>query len=258
MKVEIAVINYKTYDLLQSFIDSIVEFPPSVDHHLTIIDVDSDLEKAEALSVPEDSWLVLSDWNLGYALSCNYAGFSSDADILGFFNADTKFVNATCIDYCIDFLNSHPEVGIVGPLQYDSEGRVTHGGIFGSLSKPEHHGWRSKDLNRMRFNRKAVTVSGSAFFIKRSLWSDLTNCEIYRSCFPDVIGPFLPTEHYYEETGCAYHAQAHGSEVWYLGEAEMIHEWHKSSPIGGEADKNMKASKSIFVDFCEAHGIDHD
>jgi len=257
LKVEIVVINYKTYDLLQAFIDSYETFKPKTDSHLTIIDVESS-EDFDQLKIPKDAWSVRTDWNLGYALACNYAGFNSDADVLAFFNADTRFVNDTCVDYCVEYLNSNENVGIVGPLQYDSDLRATHGGIFGTLSKPQHNGWRSPRLDDLRFNQKAVTVSGSAFFIRRDLWSELTNCSIYASMFPDTIGAFLPTQHYYEETGCAYHAQAHGKEVWYLGNAEMIHEWHKSSPVGGTVDMEMAKAKAIFVDFCEAHGIDHD
>jgi GT2 family glycosyltransferase len=226
-----------------------------------VIDVDS-LDDFESIEIPnniEDQVSVVrTDWNLGYALSCNYGAYTSDSDFIAFFNADTKFIDNKCVDYCVDFLSSHDEVAIVGPMQYDSNGSCTHGGIFGTLDKPMHNGWRSKDLDKLRFNRKAVTVSGSAFFMKRSVWSELTNCEIYRSLHPDVIGAFLPTPHYFEETGCAYHAHAHDYEIWYLGEASMIHEWHKSSPVGSEVDQKFHESKKIFVEFCEAHGIDHD
>jgi hypothetical protein len=38
----------------------------------------------------------------------------------------------------------------------------------------------------------------------------------------------------------------------------MIHHWHKSSPVGSSVDSKMGEAKKIFVDFCEAHGIDHD
>ena len=258
MNIELVVINYTTYDLLQEFIDSYLDNKPSIDSHLTIIDVDS-TDEFDSLNFPEDCVSsVRTDWNLGYALACNYAAYTSQSDYLAFFNADTRFINDTCIDYCVNFMEENPTVGIVGPLQFDENKKVTHAGIFGSLSKPKHYGWRSSDIEAMRFNRKAVTVSGSAFFIRRDLWSNLTNCEIYRSQFPDVIGAFLPTQHYYEETGCAYHAYAHGYDVWYLGEAEMIHHWHKSSPVGSSVDSKMHESKKIFVDFCEAHGIDHD
>jgi GT2 family glycosyltransferase len=255
--IELVVINYRTYDLLQEYIDSYLEFTPTCSSHLTIIDVDS-TEELDGLSLPDNISVVSTDWNLGYALSCNYGAFNSDSEIIAFFNADTRFNNSDCVDYCVNFLLENDDVGVVGPLQYSSDGKCTHGGIFGTLSKPIHNGWASYDLDSLRFNQKAVTVSGSAYFIKRSVWADLTNCEIYRSLYPDVIGAFLPTQHYFEETACSYHTQSHGKEIWYLGEAEMIHEWHRSSPVGSEVDQKFGESKRMFVDFCEAHGIDHD
>lgn len=261
MNIELVVINYRTYPELQRFIDSYIKFQPNTESHLTIIDVDS-LDEFDSISIPDEMQekisVVRTDWNLGYALSCNYGAYTSDSDIIAFFNADTEFVDSECVDYCVNFLDEHDQVAIVGPMQYDSSGLCTHGGIFGTLDNPVHNGWKSNDLDRMIFNKKAVTVSGSAFFMKRSVWSELTNCEIYRSLHPDVVGAFLPTPHYFEETGCAYHAQSHGYEVWYLGEARMIHQWHKSSPVGSAVDQKFHESKQIFVEFCEAHGIDHD
>jgi GT2 family glycosyltransferase len=257
LSIQLVVVNYRTYDLLQDFVDSYIQYMPSTESALTIIDVDS-TDDFDFLRLPDGIHSVRTDWNLGYALSCNYGAYMSDSDHLAFFNADTKFNNSYCVDYCVNFLDENESVGIVGPLQYDLSNKVTHAGIFGSLDKPRHNAWRSNDLASARFNRQAVTVSGSAFFIKRSVWAELTNCEIYRNHFPDVIGAFLPTQHYYEETGCAYHAQAHGYEVWYTGEAEMIHHWHKSSPVGSSVDSKMLEAKKIFVDFCEVHGIDHD
>lgn len=258
MNIQLVVVNYRTYDLLQEFVDSYFQFKPTIDSSLIIIDVDS-TEDFDSLNLPSNGvHSVRTDWNLGYALSCNYGAYMSDSDYLAFFNADTRFNNNSCVDYCVNFMEENSNVGIVGPLQYDANSKVTHAGIFGSLEKPQHYGWRSKDVDSMRFNRKAVTVSGSAYFVKRSVWSELTNCDIYRAQFPDVVGAFLPTQHYYEETGCSYHAQSHGYEVWYTGEAEMVHHWHKSSPVGSSVDAKMIESKKIFVDFCEAHGIDHD
>lgn len=254
--VEIVVVNYRTYDLLQALVNSYEEFPPKTDSHLTIIDVDS-TEEFDSLSLPTSVSSVRSDWNMGYALACNYGAFTTDSDVICFLNADTRFVDDKCVDYCVNFLLEHDDVAIVGPLQYDSDGMCTHAGIMGSLHNHVDNGWRDTDIDKYRYDSKAVSVSGSAFFIKRSVWSAMTNCEIYRSLHPDVVGAFLPTQHYYEETALAYHVQAHGYEVWYLGNAEMIHEWHKSSPVGSSVDFYQGEAKAMFLEFCNAHGLGH-
>ena len=100
-------------------------------------------------------------------------------------------------------------------------------------------------------------VMGSAYFTKRKIWDELTNCPIYQDCFPGVTGAVLPTFLYYEETGHSYHAAAHGYKNVYYGLAECIHEWHGS--IHKHGDKGaFKQSQQMFRTFCDAHGILHD
>jgi GT2 family glycosyltransferase len=255
--IDLVVVNYKTYDDLATFLSSLREFEPSCTYSLTVVDVDGDPEKFELIDAPGAS-LIGTDLNIGYSRACNMGAANGSGRHVAFFNSDTWFVNDFCIDYCVNFLDENENVGIVGPLQYDSQKRATHGGIFGSLSAPQHRGWLSPNVNNFRRNEKAVTVSGSAFFVKRSVWDELTACPIYYHKYPFANGAFLPTPHYFEETWCSYHAQAHGHEVWFLGIAEMVHEWHKASPQGGHADKQFEKSKAMFVDMCEAHGIEHD
>lgn len=254
--VDLIVINYKTYDLLSAFVDSYHRFRPKRSSRLTIVDVDA--ADTTAIDALEADQRIAVDFNCGYAHAANLAASRSNGVVLAFFNADTRFVNDSCVDLCCEFLERNEKVAIVGPLQYSSDGQATFAGTFGSMKKRFHRGWRSPELDSFRDTRKALTVSGSAYFIKRAVWDRLTRCEIYQRLHPGVPGAFLPTPHYFEETACSYHAWAHGYEVWYVGAAEMIHEWHRASPVGGWADQQFPASKEIFVRFCKAHGIPHD
>lgn len=255
--IDLVVVNYKTYDLLQQFIDSYYQLPPTCQSTLTVVDVESNPEQFERISAP-GATMIPSKENIGYSGACNLGALMGSGRNIAFFNSDTRFTNDFCVDYCVRFMDERPKVGIVGPLQYDEKGNCVHGGIFGTHDAPMHRGWQSPNLNHLRDTLQAVTVSGSAYFIKRRLWDELTACPIYQNLHPGVRGAFLPTPHYFEETACSYHAHAHGYEVWYLGLVEMLHHWHKSSPIGGPADNKFEESKKIFVEFCEAHGIDHD
>lgn len=258
--IDLVVVNYHTYDLLNKFLDSYFEYKPTRNSTLTVVDVDSDsfLMNKLVSSFKNDITFIPTLENIGYSGACNLAASITSGRNIAFFNSDTRFINNTCVDYCVNYLDSHNNVAVVGPLQYDSNGSCTHGGIFGKLSRPEMRGWRSMAIDSFRDNRIAVSVSGSAYFVKRNIWNEMHECDKYRYLYPDVDGAFLPTKHYYEETAFSYHCQDHGYEVWYLGEAEMIHEWHKSSPVGGPVDKNMREAKKMFVDFCNYHNIEHD
>lgn len=254
--IDLVVVNYHTYDLLQRFLDSIEEFPPKASYKVTIVDVEATLE-IDDIDV-YDADLVIAYENIGYARACNDGARTGQGEVVALFNADTEFDDADCIDRCLEFLADNDKVGVVGPLQYSHEDLVTHGGIFGTLDAPQHRGWKSNNPDAFRDDRPAVTVSGSAYFIKRECWEDLTDCPIYQSIAPEATGAFLPTRHYYEESFASYHAQAHDWQVWYLGSASMIHRWHQASPIGGTADAEFSRSKEYFVRACQAHGIPHD
>lgn len=264
--VEIVVINYKTPGDLWGFLHSYATAVPEVPHSLHVVNV---CPTPADLGVVRDwandfSFLHTSfDENVGYARACNYAGAQSDREALSFFNADTR-LSPGVVESCYRKLMSMPEYAILGPRQVDDENRITSAGVFGTRANPALRGWNQIDDSE-RFSdvrEDAVSVSGSAFFVKRSAWDELTECRHYMGC-PEVWlrkpqGPFLPTQHYYEETYLAYHALEHGYKVVYYGPAKMIHRWHKASPIGSVEGLHWKESKALFVAATEFHGIPHD
>lgn len=264
--IDLVIVNYRTPRLLMALLESLVNFEPDCSFSVTVIDVDPvnasssfiDVRSSRSSLSPLPSFSYISiPENIGYARACNLGAAATNGRNIALLNADTRFNNAYCIDRCVKFLDSNSLVGVVGPLQIDG-GRsraVTHGGIFGSLSKPIERAFKSINKKGLMEDAKAVSVSGSALFTKRSVWNEMHDCEIFLESFPDAIGSFILTQHFYEETGYNYHVQSHGYEVWYLGSAEMIHEWHKSSPPGTQS-KHIEKSRSIFRDFCDAHGID--
>ena len=254
------VVNYHTDELLYEFLRSYREFVDQDYRRLVVVDVEGDPARSfesRWRDMPVSNWLTDTE-NCGYATAVNWAIDSqseSDFDNIAIFNADTRFIDSHCVESCLDLLDSNDDIGVVGPLQYDSQGRITHAGIFGSNEEPFHRAWLSRDLKAHRYIADCVTVSGSAYFIKRSAWDELAQCPTYRESDPHSRGAFLNTRLYHEETWCSYHARAHGYRVVYNGEAEMIHE-HDSSP-NPEKDIKIAESKLQFVAACQHHEIEH-
>jgi len=251
--IDIIVVNYKTYPLVQKFIDSYYKYLPSVESNLIIIDNEATLEGIRYLD-PYDAKVVPLDDNVGYSGACNLGASLGDSKYIGFFNSDCEFNNNECIDKCIEYLEEHDDVAVVGPLQYSSDGRVTHGGIFGTHDNPQHRAFGNKTISLCRDNKEAVTVSGSAYITRRSVWDEMKDCSIYQDMFPEATGAWPPFPHFFEETLYSYHTYGHGYKCMYLGEAEMIHQWHKSSAIGSQ-DNNFKIGQKGFREFCDKHGI---
>lgn len=254
---DLVVVNYHTPDDLRFFMQSLREHPPSAPWNVTVVDVDVVAsEECYPWGDGEGATLGVSG-NIGYARACNLAAARGTDEIIALFNADVEITPGS-LDACADALAAHHDWAILGPCQVDTRNRFRHAGIFGTPACPKHRGWN--EVNRGQYGdvRKAVTVSGSAFFVKRKVWSELTDCPSFQEVAPEAEGAFLPTPHYYEETWAAYHARAHGHQVVYFGAATMIHKWHRASRVGGWADRQMPVSRAMFRKACDRHGIVHD
>lgn len=255
MSLDIVVVNYHTPHDLDAFIASVNRFPPIGPASLTVVDVDA----GEDTTTPFEwaggtgQWLTVAD-NIGYARACNLAAHQGRHAVIGLFNADVE-VTEFSLDFCQAALIAENTWGALGPCQVDLRNRIRHAGIFGTNSSPVHRGWSEIHRNQYCDIREAVTVSGSAYFIKREVWSKLTDCELYQEVAPGAVGAFLPTDHYYEETFCSYHCRDHGYNVMYYGPITMIHKWHQASPVGGWAEQQMPASREYFRKSCAHHGI---
>lgn len=274
--IDLVVVNYKTPDDLDAFLLSVLFNADSEDvsriESLTIMNVDpgeDDRKTASEYAVSLGTLLVADinvvdvPWNCGYAIACNRGANYGKADVVAFFNADTQ-VRSGVIDGCVRAFVDHPRWGIVGPKQVDDDNRITHAGIFGSDDSPRLRGWRQHGSNFSDVRDDCYSVSGSAYFVRRSLWDTLRRCPTFIESRNSIIrehgnGAFLPTPHYYEETYLSLHARYHGWKIAYLGNLEMVHRWHKASPVGGKVEKvHLPVSREMFRKACKAHGMIHD
>lgn len=268
--VDVVVCNYRTPADLRDFIRSFVAVQwevPATLHVINVVPSTADVATAaielELVEVPTS----YAQWpmNVGYASACNAAAEAAarggeERATIAFFNADTRLTPGV-LDACHWHLQQNHNVGIVGPRQYDDEGLITHGGIYGTREKPSFEGrWKAKDTGQYNDIREdCVSVAGSAYFVSRYCWDGLVNCPEFRAVAPLAAGAFLPTQHYYEETYCSYHALQHGWKIAYLGTVGMVHKWHKASDVGGNTERTvLPKSREYFRAACDLHGIPHD
>lgn len=262
--VDVIVINYRTPGDMQRFIDSYEHWgwDSGVETHLWLVNVDPTKDDTRvvrgALRHLHDANGLEHYSNVGFAAAVNDAAARGNRETIAIFNADVELTPGALAN-CSQALQTNPDWGVLGPCQVDAiGGRITHAGIFGTPDAPQHRGWQ-KQITESLYDdvREAITVSGAAYFVKRSVWDELTACPIYQATNP-AEGAFLSTAHYYEETWCSYHAQAHGHKVMYYGPVTVIHKWHQASEVGGAADQLMPVSRALFRNACDAHGIQHD
>lgn len=263
MAVDVVVINYKTPDLVTDFIDSYFE----TSWHgctLTVVEVQANptapMHRGTYPEAKVDLQINLPN-NLGYGSACNTGARVGSNDVILLANADTRLTNGRFhpsgdLRRCYEALLSRDDWGVLGPRQINEHGQITAGGIFGHDRAPSQRGWNETDQGQYSDVRDdALTVSGALYFIKRSVWEELTSCELFQQYQSGSVGAFLETPHYFDETFCSYHARAHGHKCVYYGPTQMVHLWHKSSEHGGWADQQFARSQQMHREACALHEI---
>ena len=262
--IDLLVINYNTKEYMRRLLEILnSDYEPGV-WTLYVADNGSEDGSFDWLAENQELYnieLVVGNTNIGYSAAVNDLARRSKGDILSAINSDTWFTTAD-MKYIQSTFDDYPDQAVFGPKQINEQGLITHGGIVGVNTSLSHRGWRQYDPNDelFKFRDEVPTVSGSLYFIRRSVWDEMEACSIYKEiCGGDVPGPFLPTPHYYEETWFSYHCRDHGHKVYYDGTHTMGHTWAAStggpSPILTEY---MLKSKGIFIKACQTHGIEHD
>lgn len=257
---DVCVVSYQTPNHLDGFIDSYMDvMNRDTNLFLRVNDPSSEDLRVLGRDRPGLRFTRTIGDNIGYAKSVNYLVSQGVGDYIGIFNADARL--SPDVWDCVEYLVSNPNVGVLGPRQTDGKGRLTcGGGVIGSQKNPRFRGWYSRDLPEYHEVRDVIGVMGAIYFMPRSVWDELSNCPEYvtflRSLGQEPLGAFLPTEHFYEETLCTYHAREHGYRVVYYGPAKMYHQWQGSGkPSVGVAQR----SKSLFIRACEeVHNMEHE
>lgn len=177
-----------------------------------------------------------------YARSVNTALRAGRAQIVLALNADTRMLEPPAA--ILGLFDSDPTVAVIGPRQVNSDGLITHGGIFGTNEHPEFRCWQAPLLGHdlpTRDTRDAVTVSGSVYFARRSVW--------------ETLGGFLPTSHFYEETWLSYLARHRGHRVLYTGSTTWMHEFNQSPVEPAWRAQTAAESREMFRAACAREGI---
>lgn len=261
MRLACTVVNYRTPDDLQQFLESWVLYGPRAS--LMIVNVSPqrrDMEVAESYQNNQNIFHAAFEENIGYAKACNFAATQYKSDlptIYGFFNADV-ILRSNLQEFLVAM--DANKWGVVGVRQVDQNNKIIHGGIFGTPQEPHWRGGCARTVDYGQFSdvREAVTVLGAAFFVRDECWDELIKCPLNPA---GQDGAFLPTDFYFEETFVAYHARAHGWKVIYYGLESVVHKWSNSIKINNAeawAKEKYKESQAMFRKACYDHGIDCD
>lgn len=265
--IDLLVVNHNTKDLLKRLLDYLKSDDDGVSWNLYLADNGSaDGSRHWIVNNASQYRLeqVYFNPNIGYANAVNIMAFESHSPYLAALNADVWMTTEDVVAI-IDRFKTDAKIAVVGPKQRDENYRIRHGGIVGSNIHPRHRGWQALDTydNAFRDVDDVITVAGSAYFMRRDTWNEMTRCEQYQRAIKQLIdktveGAFLPTPHYFEETWYSYHVRYHGYRVVYDGAVSIGHTWRASTGASSRLREYFIESKKMFVTACEIHGIEHD
>lgn len=264
MQVDLLICNYNTKDKLIRLLDNLQEDYEPGAWKLYISDNDSSDGSYEWLKANRDNYpieTVFKNPNVGYSEAINNMSVIADSEILCALNSDTWF-NTAHVKAAAKTFVDHPNQGIMGPKQMDEQYRVRHGGIFwdGGPSDPVHRGWGFIDAYDEEFKDRlrCWTVSGSIYYVRRSVWDEMTFEPRYRELFPRATGAMLGTFMYFEETWTSVFADFLGHEVWYDGTIPTAgHSWHASNKPGDNVS-HFHESRRIYRMTADRLGVHHE
>jgi GT2 family glycosyltransferase len=199
--------------------------------------------------------------NNGYAISSNYMASKGTSDIIGLLHSDVELNTSDIIDIQKRF-DSNPNIHILGPKQRNDDGVILNAGIFGTNMNPIHRGYMEMDKNDTKYRdiHECLNVPSSAYFIRRSVWNVLKNHPKYKKLYPNAIGAFLETPHFYEEVWCSYFARSLGYKVFYDGTISIKHHGRTSTGIPADHPESREnslypISERIFLYTCKNVGV---
>lgn len=266
--IDLLIVNYNTRHLLKRLLDTLESTWDAFDAgkicKIYIADNDSQDDSKAWLEANKNFYpieKIFYNQNIGYSAAINHLASKSDSEFLCAVNADTWFT-VNHVRQVQQSFTELPNAAVIGVKQRDEGNKIRHGGIFwDGVNNPEHRGWGMWDPDDTFFKDRIQcwTVSGSIYYVRRSMWDAMTEYEPYRELFPRALGAFLPTPHFFEETFCSQLAHHMGYEVWYDGTVETAgHSWHASSDVGDASRKYFEISRNLYKATCDRLGIPHE
>jgi N-acetylglucosaminyl-diphospho-decaprenol L-rhamnosyltransferase len=262
MDLSIIIVNWNVKGLLHQCLQTLTDWqaqPAHGDTHYEaeIIVVDSASNDGSVEMVQQAFprvKLIASDENLGYAAGNNIGAAQASGRYLLILNPDTQIIGDAPTQM-LDYLDSHPQVGAVGPqLRYADGSPQSSRRRFPTLvtafcESTLLHQWFPNNPSAQRYHMTDQStdqtqpvdwVVGAAFMIRRTVW--------------DQVGPFDEAYFmYFEELDWCRRCRQEGWEILYLPTAVVMHHEGKSSEQV-VAERTIRFQRSKIRYFAKYHG----
>ena len=111
--------------------------------------------------------IIEADNNLGFSKGCNLAAEQANGEYFLFLNPDCEIKTENTLTIMLEFMRSHPEVGISGPIFMNAAGQMISGAHFNYFGEP----YTSNDFASLPGT--IAWMSGAALIISKQLFKNL-------------------------------------------------------------------------------------
>ncbi len=249
MDLSIIIVNYRTYDLTASTIDSVINTVSGIEYEIIVVDNYSNDGSYEALCDKYSGNSLVSmienSYNGGFAVANNIGFKHSTGDYILLLNSDVILKEST-VNKTLDYIKTHDDVGAVGPRVRLPDGQLDKA-CRRSFPTPSVSFYRLTGLSKIfpkskRFNRYNLSyLDETKIYPVECIVGAyiLTRREIYEK-YPLDESYFM----YGEDIEFCYNIVQSGFKVIYYGECEVTH-------YKGASGKN----KRLLYEFYNSMGI---
>ena len=239
LDLSISIVSYNTKDLLRQCLESIYSETKGISFEILAVDNASIDGSVDAIrnNFPNVK-LIVNKKNVGFAAANNQAIKDSKGRFILLLNPDTVILDSA-LDKLVEFMDSHPEAGVVGPqilnpdrtLQFSYDNGISLGLFFRGLvirhfsrllrvlplvGRHKNYSINSKCLEHPPKIKEVVRVRGCCLLVRKEVINQvgLMDEQFFMYC---------------EEVDWEYRMKKAGWKIYFYPFAQIIHYWGASS-----------------------------
>ncbi len=230
-RLAIIIVSYNTRRVIRRCLQSLQAFPPSSAFEVHVVD-NASRDGSAAMLHAEFPWvrLLANRRNLGYAVAVNQGLDATGAEYILVLNPDIV-VREGAVDRLVEFMDSHQDAGLAAAKLENTDGSLQFS--CRACYTPQTLLYRRTFLGKLfpksRVNRRHLMLDYDHARAQAVDWVIGACMLVRRAAVDDVGGMDERFFLYFEDVDWCFRMGRQGWKVYYVPQAEMVHEHRRDS-----------------------------